>query len=526
VIRLEIPYSIVIIKPDAFDRRQEILKHFSKYEKEILVDNFQFTKRSIMSFYDIHKDKPFFSNLIEFMLSGKVMILKVIGDNIISEIRQLVENEIRPKYGTDKTKNAIHASDSRESAQKEYTIALTSIINSKTSKIFITVDGVAKSGKTSICQTLSEMLDLHHLSSGKIYRAFTWACLQQPYREPIEVCKRTSIKFSTNGNVIVDGKSVDLEAREINLKVADIASIPEVRKMCEKYQHAFVEQFPKVIVDGRNLATEVFPYSDLKLFLTASSKTRALRGNTSEEDIDERDYKDTYRKTSPMKLDSSHTVIDSTNMDYQRTILEFLIIIHAYLNGKISESEDVDGRYVIIITGPASSGKTTLINNLQGLGYYVVPETATQVIQRWKSKNIPLPWEGGDMLKFQSEIYELDLKQIGVARRTNNRVIILDRSVEDTIAYVHNVGLDLPNWKPTYELFGIPKNNVKVYFLNILKVEDNGVRFQNKKEQVKEEYKFLDTEYKNSGYMVYRELFCRNAQKRVRNVVKVINKYC
>lgn len=102
----------------------------------------------------------------------------------------------------------------------------------------------------------------------------------------------------------------------------------------------------------------------------------------------------------------------------------------------------------------------------------------------------------------------------------------MDRRVEDTIAYVHNAGLNFPNWKPTYVLFGIPKNNVKVYFLNIREVEDNGIRFQSKKEQVREEYKFLDKEYKNSGYMVYRELFCRNAQKRVRNVVKVINKYC
>ncbi len=55
---MENPFSIVIIKPDGFDKRQDILKHFSKYEKEILVDNFQFTKRSIMSFYRIVSRVP------------------------------------------------------------------------------------------------------------------------------------------------------------------------------------------------------------------------------------------------------------------------------------------------------------------------------------------------------------------------------------------------------------------------------------------------------------------------------------
>lgn len=117
-------FSIVIIKPDAYSKRNQILKYFENYQYEILADPIILTKKIVEEFYEEHKNKNFYDKLIQFMLSGNVMILKIIGEdsNIIKDIRYIVENKIRPKYGTDSTANAIHASDSFESAKREYAI--------------------------------------------------------------------------------------------------------------------------------------------------------------------------------------------------------------------------------------------------------------------------------------------------------------------------------------------------------------------------------------------------------------------
>lgn len=116
-------YSIVIIKPDAYSKRSQILKYFQDYQYEILVDPIILTRKFVEEFYKEHRKKSFYAKLVEFMLSGNVMVLKILGDeNIIKEIRFIVEKVIRPKYGTDSTANAIHASDSLSSSKREYSI--------------------------------------------------------------------------------------------------------------------------------------------------------------------------------------------------------------------------------------------------------------------------------------------------------------------------------------------------------------------------------------------------------------------
>ena len=116
-------FSIVIIKPDGYNKKEEILKYFIGYDIEILADPVMLTKTIAKEFYSIHKDKPFYNALIDFMISGPVLILKIIGDdNIIKSVRNIIQNQIRPKYATDATANAIHASDSFQSAKTEYDI--------------------------------------------------------------------------------------------------------------------------------------------------------------------------------------------------------------------------------------------------------------------------------------------------------------------------------------------------------------------------------------------------------------------
>ena len=126
--------TLVIIKPDATKKKLED-KIISLYAMNGLniVEHKRVTapKEILEKHYGIHKEKPFYPSLVEFMQSGDVVILVLEGDGIIEKVRNIhgntnpelaEEGTIRKLYGTDKQQNAVHASDSIESAEFEIEI--------------------------------------------------------------------------------------------------------------------------------------------------------------------------------------------------------------------------------------------------------------------------------------------------------------------------------------------------------------------------------------------------------------------
>ena len=123
--------TLAIIKPDAMqkglkeDIRKDIMDNGFKIVEEKTI---HMSEQQAQGFYDIHKDKPFFGELVEFMTSFKSHIMKLEKDNAVSEWRNLMgatdstkaePGTIRAKYGTDISMNATHGSDSDENAVKE-----------------------------------------------------------------------------------------------------------------------------------------------------------------------------------------------------------------------------------------------------------------------------------------------------------------------------------------------------------------------------------------------------------------------
>lgn len=120
-----------IIKPNAVEARAE-----GKIIDRLLSEGFNIVQMRMLSlerpqaerFYQIHKDKPFFGALIDFMCSGPIVVLLLEKENAVAELRRVVgatdpakaaRGTIRRKYGADVTRNAIHASDSVGSALEE-----------------------------------------------------------------------------------------------------------------------------------------------------------------------------------------------------------------------------------------------------------------------------------------------------------------------------------------------------------------------------------------------------------------------
>lgn len=122
--------TLVIIKPDAYKNRNEILNMIRKANLPIIQTRVieRLSEELLKEHYHHCVSKDFFPELFEFMQSGRVLVVMVSGENAVNKVRELVgatnpaeakEGTIRALYGTDKTRNAIHASDSLESARAE-----------------------------------------------------------------------------------------------------------------------------------------------------------------------------------------------------------------------------------------------------------------------------------------------------------------------------------------------------------------------------------------------------------------------
>lgn len=122
--------TLVIIKPDVVEKKK-IGEVISMIEKEFDIREMRMlkmTKKQAEEFYEEHKGKEFFEKLIEFMTSGPIVVMVVEGENVVNRIRELIghtdpskakDGTVRKLFGENLPKNAVHASDSEKSAERE-----------------------------------------------------------------------------------------------------------------------------------------------------------------------------------------------------------------------------------------------------------------------------------------------------------------------------------------------------------------------------------------------------------------------
>lgn len=124
-------YTLSLIKPDAVAANHigEIIARFEKNGLKIAgLKMVYLTKDQAAKFYDVHKDRPFFPDLVTFMSSGPIVAIVLEGDNSVAKNRELMgatdpkkadKGTIRADFAESVTKNAVHGSDSRDNAKKE-----------------------------------------------------------------------------------------------------------------------------------------------------------------------------------------------------------------------------------------------------------------------------------------------------------------------------------------------------------------------------------------------------------------------
>ncbi len=128
---MAIEKTLSIIKPDAVERNLvgDIIRKIEEQDLDIIeMKMLQLSENESSKFYEIHKEKPFFSKLVDYMTSGKIVIMVLEGDNAINKYRDLIgltdpnkakEGSIRKLYALNTTQNSVHGSDSLENAKRE-----------------------------------------------------------------------------------------------------------------------------------------------------------------------------------------------------------------------------------------------------------------------------------------------------------------------------------------------------------------------------------------------------------------------
>jgi len=121
--------TFAMVKPDCFAKRKKIINLISKNGFRIAAQmEHTFTKRQARNFYAVHKDRPFFNDLVEYMTSGPVLLLVLVKENAVSDFRDLLgktnpaeaaDGTIRKMFGKSLDQNGSHGSDSDENAKIE-----------------------------------------------------------------------------------------------------------------------------------------------------------------------------------------------------------------------------------------------------------------------------------------------------------------------------------------------------------------------------------------------------------------------
>lgn len=213
--------------------------------------------------------------------------------------------------------------------------------------MIITLDGPAGTGKTTVAKNLASALSYHYFDTGAIYRAFTLYVLNQNITVQEAGAIKTALEtfdfdIDTKNNeyrYFLSGKDVTQEIRSVAVtqNVSQFSAILPIRQRLVAFQREFAKE-KKVVFEGRDLGTVVFPNADLKFFLTASSEIRAERRffemydrkPTSKENeemmkkIESRDTMDAHRQYSPLKKAEDAIAIDTSFLTVDEVIQQIM----------------------------------------------------------------------------------------------------------------------------------------------------------------------------------------------------------
>ncbi|MCX6324027.1 MAG: (d)CMP kinase [Sphingobacteriales bacterium] len=211
-------------------------------------------------------------------------------------------------------------------------------------KIIVTIDGWSSCGKSTLARQLAKSLGYVYIDSGAMYRAITLYFLRNDVdwrntEETNQALQLITLQFqyserSSQSEMILNDENVEYLIRDLVVaeKVSEVATVADVRSFAVAQQ----QQMGKgkgIVMDGRDIGTTVFPDAELKIFMTADIRTRVERRykemliknpNLSIEEVkhnlEMRDYIDSNREVSPLRMAEDAILLDNTNLSMEEQL--------------------------------------------------------------------------------------------------------------------------------------------------------------------------------------------------------------
>lgn len=218
--------------------------------------------------------------------------------------------------------------------------------------ITIAVDGCSSTGKSSFAKEVARTFGFLYLDSGALYRGVTLFAQEKGLisednvisDELEQVLEGLDLHFGERGFLYISQRCIESEIRgmKVSSQVSPISALSYVRAYVDERLH-MLSSGGRVVMDGRDIGTTVFPHAELKIFMTARDEVRAKRrfdemlakgGNPVYEEVlanlKERDYIDSHRSVSPLRQADDAFVLDNSDM----TMNEELSWIMGVIQGK------------------------------------------------------------------------------------------------------------------------------------------------------------------------------------------------
>ncbi len=218
--------------------------------------------------------------------------------------------------------------------------------------IIIAIDGYSSTGKSSLAKKIARKFGFLYLDSGALYRGVTLFAREEGLISRLgtvnpslqEALGSLTLSFAADGRLMMGPRCIEQEIRsmEVSSQVSIIAAVPYVRAWVDEMLHEFGRK-GRLVMDGRDIGTAVFPDAQLKIFMTASEEVRARRrydemvskGETPlleevVQNLRERDYIDSHRETAPLRRAADAFELDNSDMTFE----EELAWVQGLIQGK------------------------------------------------------------------------------------------------------------------------------------------------------------------------------------------------
>jgi cytidylate kinase len=208
--------------------------------------------------------------------------------------------------------------------------------------IIIAIDGYSSTGKSSFAKIIANEFGFLYLDSGALYRGVTLFAIENGFINEdcaidvpglTQAMENLDIHFGKGGTYIGE-RCIEDEIRSLEVagKVSPIATVAQVRDYVDRKLREF-GRMKRVVMDGRDIGTTVFPEAELKLFMTADPMVRAQRRAAEMEakgekvdiqdvlkNLQERDYIDSHREVSPLTQAEDAVVLDNSHMSMEEQL--------------------------------------------------------------------------------------------------------------------------------------------------------------------------------------------------------------